>query len=68
MTYFFSIFKKPCFWAILGPFSQFWDKNFFLKSSALSYTTSYGLLASCQTLEKTNDIIPRKRPNRWMDG
>ena len=28
----------------------------------------YGLLASCQNLEKTNDIIPRKCPERRKDG
>ena len=38
----------------------------------LSRTTSYGFLAPCQNLEKTNDTIPRKRPDRmtegWKDG
>ena len=31
-------------------------------------TTSYGFLAPCQNLEKTNDTIPRKRPDRRKDG
>ena len=47
----------------------------FLENPALSRTTSYGFLAPCQNLEKTNDTIPRKRPDRqdgqkdgWKDG
>ena len=34
----------------------------------LSRTTSYGFLASCQNLEKTNETIPRKHPDRRKDG
>ena len=64
MTKFFNIFKKPCFWPI---FPIFWAKCFFWKIW-LSHTTSYGFLASCQNLEKTNDTIPRKCPDRWKDG
>ena len=64
MTQFFNIFKKPVF----GPFSQFWrQKNFFPENPALSRTTSYGFLASCQNLEKTNDKIPTKRLERRKD-
>ena len=40
----------------------------FLGNLALSCTTSYGFLAPCQNLEKTNDAIPRKCPERWKDG
>ena len=42
-------------------------KNFFLENPAHSRTTSYGFLAPCQNLEKTNDTIPRKRPDRQKD-
>ena len=65
MTKFFTIFKRPCFWPtfpILGA------KVFFLENPALSRTTSYWFLASCQNLEKTNDTIPRNRPDWWKDG
>ena len=61
MTTFFNIFKKP------KKIPIFWVKNFFLENPALSRTTSYGFLASCQNLEKTNNKIPRKRPDRRKD-
>ena len=61
MSTFFSIFKKPC----LRPmFPIFGAKNIFPENPALSRTTLYGFLASCQNLEKTNDTIPRKRSDR----
>ena len=53
MTKFFNILKKPCFWPKL-----------FLENPARSHTALYEFLASCQNLEKTNDTIPRKRPDR----
>ena len=53
------------FWPI---FPILGAKKFFLENPALSHTTSYGFLASCQNLEKTNDTIPRKRPDRQKDG
>ena len=65
MTKFFNVFKKPCFWPIFPIFEK---KNFFLENPALSRTTSYGFLASCQKLQKTNDTISRKRPDRQKDG
>ena len=34
----------------------------------MSHTISYGFLAPCQNLEKNNDTIQRKRPDRWKDG
>ena len=43
---YFYEFKKPCFWSIFGPFSQFFWKNIFVK------TSSSGLLAPCQNLEE----------------
>ena len=68
MIKFLNKFKKPCFWPIFGPFSLFWGaKKILLENSALSCTTSYGFLAPCQNLEKTNDKIPRKHPDRWKD-
>ena len=38
------------------------------QNPALSCTTSYCFLASCQNLEKTNDTIPGKCPDRRKDG
>ena len=70
MTKFSNKFKRPCFWPILGLFSQFLaQKKFkiFLENLALSCTTSYGFLVPCQNLEKVNDTIQRKCPDRWKD-
>ena len=47
---------------ILGP-----KRNFHLNPT-LSRTTSHGILASCQNIEKINDIIPRKHSDKWKDG
>ena len=67
MTKFFNIFKKkPVFGPFLAHFPNFW-RNFFLENRALSSTTSYGFVASCQNLEKTNDSIPRKHLDRQKD-
>ena len=52
--------------ALFGPI--FGAKFFFLENLALSSTTSYGFLASCQNLEKINTKIPRKSPHRRKDG
>ena len=61
--------KKPCFWSILDRFFQFLgQKKSFLENSALSRTTLYGFLAPCENLEKVNDAIQRKRPDRKKDG
>ena len=49
--------KNQIFWLILPILGA---KNFFSKNLALSEATSYGFLAPCQNLEKTNDPIPRK--------
>ena len=69
MTQFSNKFKKPCFWPIFGPFSPiFRPKKFFLENLALSCTTSYGFLAPSQNLEKVNDTIQRKQPDRWTEG
>ena len=51
---FINQFKKPCFWPIFDPFSQFCRQmNFYGK---------------CQNLEKTNDTIPSKSPDRRTEG
>ena len=70
MTEFSNIFKKPCFWPIVGPFSQFWgQKKIFMENPALSRTTSNrAQLGPCQNLEKVNDTIQRKHLDRWKDG
>ena len=65
MTQFSNKFKKPCFWPI---FPIFGAKKIFLENPALSRTTSYGFLAPCQNLEKVNDTIQRKCPDRQKDG
>ena len=63
MTKFVNKFKKPFPLDHFCPiFSIFWAKKVF-RDLALSRTTSYGFLAPCQNLEKTNDTIPRKRPD-----
>ena len=69
MTKFFNIFfKKLVFGPFLTHFLIFLGKKLFLENQALSRTTSYGFLAPCQDLEKTNDTIPRERPDRRKDG
>ena len=65
MTKFSNKFKKPCFWPI---FPIFGAKKIFLENPALSHTTSYGFLAPFQHLEKVNDTIKRKHPDRRMEG
>ena len=54
--------------SVFGPFSQFWGQKKFSQKIPLSHTTSHGILAPCQNLEKINDTIPRKRPDRRNDG
>ena len=56
MTHFGSIF--PIFGA----------KKIFMENRALSHTTSYGFLESCQNLGKVNYTIQRKCPDGWMVG
>ena len=65
MTKFFNKFKKTYFWPT---FPIFGAKKFFPENLALSSTTSYRFLAPCQNLEKTNNKIPRKRPERFRHG
>ena len=66
---FFQYIQKTLSFVHFWPISPiFGAKNFFLVNPALSRTNSNGFLASCQNLEKTNDTIPRKRPDRRKDG
>ena len=65
MTQFSNKFKKPGLWPI---FPIFGAKKIFLENLALSRINSYGFLAPCQNLEKVNDTIQRKRPDRRKDG
>ena len=53
--------KNPVIGPFLVHFLNFGGKKFFLENLVLLRTTSYGFLAPCQNLEKTNDTIPRKR-------
>ena len=39
-----------------------------MENRALSHTTSYGFLESCQNLGKVNYTIQRKCPDGWMVG
>ena len=66
MTKFSNKLKKPCFWPILGPFSQFWGKKkFFSKNPALPCTTPYEFLAPCQISEK---LMIQFQENAWTEG
>ena len=58
MTKFFNKFKNPCFWSIFP----------ILGAQRLCHANLYRFLAPCQNLEKTNDTIPRKQPDRCKDG
>ena len=68
MIKFSNKLEKPCFRPILGPFSQFWGQKKISLKIWLSRTTSHGILAPHQNLEKINDTIPRKRPDKQKDG
>ena len=49
-------------------FPIFGAKKIFLENPALSRLTLYEFLAPRQNLEKVNDTIQRKRPDRRKDG
>ena len=73
MNKFSNKLKKTLFFAHFGSiFPIFGAKKNFLENLALSCTTSFGFLAPCQNLEKVNDTIQRKCPDRqkdrWKDG
>ena len=64
MTKFSNKLKKPGFWPILHPFSTFWGaKKLFLENPAVMHNF-IGILVPCENLEKTDDTIPRKHPER----
>ena len=68
MTKFPNKLKKPCFWPILDPFSQFWGKKkFFLKKSN-SVTQKFIWISSTMPNFRKNDTIQRKYLDRRMDG
>ena len=68
MTKFSDKLEKPCFWPILGPFSQFWGKKkVFSENTALPCTSPYEFLAPCRISGKTYDTIPRKCLDRRTD-
>ena len=60
--------ENPVFGPFLAHFPNVGGKMFFPGNPALSPTTSYGFLAPCQGLEKTNDTISRKCQDRQKDG
>ena len=64
MTKFSNKFKKSCFWPIFPIYGR---KKIFLENPALLHTTSYGSLAPYLNLEKVNDTIQRKCPDRHKD-
>ena len=68
MTKFFNIFKNPVFGPFLAHFPNFGGKKICLESPALVTHNFIWVSRSCQNLEKTNDTIPRKRPDRRKDG
>ena len=53
------------FWPI---FPIFGAKKIFVENPSLSHATSYRFLAPCQNLEKVDDVIQRKHPDRWTEG
>ena len=62
MTKFSKNSKNPVFGQFWVHFPNFWGKkNFPGKSGS-------GFLAPCQNLEKVNDTIQRKHPDRRKDG
>ena len=67
MTKFFNKLKNTLFSAHFYSIFLILEVNkFFLENPAGK--TSYGFLAPCQNLEKTNDMIPEKRPDRRKNG
>ena len=69
----FSNKSKKTFLAHFGPiFPILREKKNCPENLALSRTTSHGIIAPCQNLEKIKDTIPRKQlgrqEDRWKDG
>ena len=68
MTKFSNKLKKPLFQVHFGPiFPVLGAKKIFPENPALSRTTSLGILAPCQNLEKIKDTTHRRMEGR-MEG
>ena len=69
-----KINHQICQWihkTALGPYLVHFPNfggNFFFQKIWLSRTTAYLVLTPCQNLEKTDDTIPGKCPDRWKYG
>ena len=61
----YSLFKKTNFLCLIVLISG--AKKVFPKNLAVSHTSWYRFLPPCQNLEKTNDPIQRKYPDRQQD-
>ena len=69
MTQFSNKFKKnPAFDPFFTHLPHLWGKIFFPGKSASATHNFIWVLAPCQNLEKGNDTIQRKRPDRWTEG
>ena len=68
MTKLFNTFKNPVFGPFLDHLPSFGDKkNVFWKSGSVTHNLIL-VSSNMPNLKKTNDIIPRKRPDRRQDG
>ena len=68
MTKLFNTFKNPVFGPFLVHLPSFGDKkNFFWKSGSVTHNLIL-VSSTMPNLEKTNDTITRKRPDRRKDG
>ena len=63
MTKFFFKFKKSYFWPFLVNFPNFGGKKLISQNRVFMHNFK-GFLASCQNLEKSNDPVPRRHPDR----
>ena len=64
MTRFFKKFKKPFFDPFLVHFPNFEGKKIFSRKYGSVMHNFIWVSSISQNLEKTNDTIPRKRPDR----
>ena len=67
MTISFNTFKKPCFWPIFGPFSQFWGKKFFSGKSS-SVTHNFIWVSSTMPKFRKNERYNSKKTPGQKDG
>ena len=64
MTKFSNKLVQPCFWPILGPFSQFWEqKKFPRKSGSVMHKFTW----DSSTMSKFRKNYPKKTPGE-MEG